>query len=541
LIIADDEAFIREGLESFEWDELGFTAAGSASNGARVLEMMEISPVDVVITDIKMPVMDGLDLSRTIKERFPECRIILLTGYSDFTYAREAIKSGVYEYLLKPVDISELRELFVKLKGELDENRVARNLAESFQSKLRQTLPIAAGDLMKKLVAEEGADAEETVNRLNRLDIMLDKPHFCCVCFQIARVDDAKKAGDALRLQSIVSAAGAMDPPRYFAIVFQIAADVYAAAFNFDIHPGCADLEGFILEVVNGILYDFNAPDKPEEGISAGIGRVFDDVASLRQSFRQAVLALETKFMDEDKSIFCFWKIPAAPDNRETSEEIYRIEKKLLGKLFASETEETHVQTEAFFGILAASYRNADTIKKMTIDLYGMINRELAYYRDTLDEILQASFVDVVERCRTLSILKKRTLDMIDAVIRSLSDPKFHSVTSSHFAIKQAIIYIRAHYNEKISLNQIAGLVYMNPSYFSIQFKSETGRNFIYYLKECRIEKAKELLLRLDLKIYQVAELAGFMNSKYFTDAFKSFTSMTPLEYRNSQTNAPGR
>ena len=108
IIIADDEFLIRDGLMSYDWARLGFTPIAAVSNGKKVLEIMEQNSADLVITDIKMPVMDGLELSKIIQDKYPLCKVIILSGYEDFDFAKLALKAGVSEYLLKPVDLNEL-------------------------------------------------------------------------------------------------------------------------------------------------------------------------------------------------------------------------------------------------------------------------------------------------------------------------------------------------------------------------------------------------------------------------------------------------
>ena len=124
LLIVDDERIIREGLLSFKWQELGFSASYAASDGEEAIKFLEKEKVDVVLTDIKMPVVDGLKLCEYIREKYPECEIVILTGYKDFDYAKKAISSGVFEYLLKPVDIDEINRVFTSLKAILDKRKI---------------------------------------------------------------------------------------------------------------------------------------------------------------------------------------------------------------------------------------------------------------------------------------------------------------------------------------------------------------------------------------------------------------------------------
>lgn len=120
LLIVDDEYFIRDGISSFEWDRLGFEVIGVAENGKDAIQIIEKNDADVVLTDIRMPVMDGLELCNYIKKTHAHCKVVLLSGYKDFNYARTAIRAGASDYILKPVDMDELEELFVKIKNELD-------------------------------------------------------------------------------------------------------------------------------------------------------------------------------------------------------------------------------------------------------------------------------------------------------------------------------------------------------------------------------------------------------------------------------------
>ncbi len=124
LLIVDDERLIREGLISFRWEELGFSVVYAASDGEDAIKFLEKEKVDIVLTDIKMPVVDGLKLSEYVRKKYPECEIVILTGYKDFDYAKKAISFRVFEYLLKPVDIDEINRVFTSLKTVLDKRKV---------------------------------------------------------------------------------------------------------------------------------------------------------------------------------------------------------------------------------------------------------------------------------------------------------------------------------------------------------------------------------------------------------------------------------
>lgn len=132
IMIVDDEYIICDGLMSFDWESHGFRAVCSASDGEEALGLMENQKIDVIITDIKMPVMDGMDLCMNVSRRYPACKIVLLSGFKEFEYAKAAISLGVSEYLLKPIDMNELAGLLKKLKGQLDKERGGNDIYEGF-------------------------------------------------------------------------------------------------------------------------------------------------------------------------------------------------------------------------------------------------------------------------------------------------------------------------------------------------------------------------------------------------------------------------
>jgi two-component system, response regulator YesN len=173
IIIADDEFIIRDGLEAFNWGLCGFTVTGSVSNGKKVLQLMDKDPADVIITDIKMPIMDGLELAKILNSKYPKSKIVILTGFKDFDYARAAISSGVSEYLLKPVDLSELELLFHRLKEELDNEQKTVIAVNNFKKQLSESLPAAIEDFFRGIIDGKINDSFEIAEKINLLELVL--------------------------------------------------------------------------------------------------------------------------------------------------------------------------------------------------------------------------------------------------------------------------------------------------------------------------------------------------------------------------------
>ena len=172
LLVDDEEEVIQIIIKKMNWEALGFTVAGYAGNGVKALEMIEEYQPDVVMTDIKMPYMDGIELTRQVKERYPETKILVFTGFDEFEYAKEAVHMGVEEYILKPINSMELSEIFAQLKKKLDQEISEKRNVETLQQYYMESLPLLQANFYSTLI--EGRIAGEELSRyLNDYQITL--------------------------------------------------------------------------------------------------------------------------------------------------------------------------------------------------------------------------------------------------------------------------------------------------------------------------------------------------------------------------------
>lgn len=180
LLVDDEEEVIQIIIKKMNWEALGFTVVGYAGNGVKALEMVEEYQPDVVMTDIKMPYMDGIELTRQVKERYPETKILVFTGFDEFEYAREAVHMGVEEYILKPINSMELSEIFAQLKKKLDQEISEKRNVETLQQYYMESLPLLQANFYSTLI--EGRIAGEELSRyLNDYQITLGGPFYCCL------------------------------------------------------------------------------------------------------------------------------------------------------------------------------------------------------------------------------------------------------------------------------------------------------------------------------------------------------------------------
>lgn len=506
VMIVDDEPVIRYGIKaSIDWEKEGFQVAGDFANGAEALEAMKAQPVDILITDIKMPVMDGLALTRSALKLNPHMKVILVSSYNDFDYVREGLKLGVVDYILKPtLEPEDLLQLVRKCEEKLRESERLEN----------RLLGALAGEVERERRMYENALKRFLVHKSEELPAdgcpkWLDAP-YTAVYVMLNRVHALEEKYGFL----------------HKSIVLDSLTDVFYHCFPEGIAFPTAENELFFL-----IPHD-KEPDRELSllqrmmeketgtgvsfGYTSGIGR-----DTVKISFHLSFEACQRCFFEGEG----IYRYNGLEQNKEESGDC-----NLTSMLQASPEpgdEPLHDMLERWRSCWAAGGKQPSELKeeackvlsvmfKQSADPYALVESfERLYKSETLDELCDSLKEQIAE-------LRKISIDKIENI-------------AAQNPVAKALEYIRQHYLETLTLQQVADYVHVSKNYFSILFKKTTDQNFIDYLINLRIQKARELLTSTDLKIYEVAEQSGFNDVKYFSKLFKKITGFSPIDYREFQ------
>lgn len=522
IMVVDDEFFIREGLMSYEWEKLGFQAVCSAKNGKKALEHLEDKDIDLIIADIKMPVMNGLEMSKIVREKYPHIIVIILSGYKEFNYAREAVKNQVYDYLLKPFNFKDLQKLFKKVKKELNSKRKELQKLKTYKKQIQETLPIARNQFLKDLVEGKITDYEEVKEKTDLLELNLNKDYLNCTIINFHKIFDLKitiKLSDYLLSNNLGE------------LLIQSEQQVLL------ILTPTKNSRSLLEKQINRIIdiLDDHLSEDDTNNFTLAVGRICKNILSLADSYQDALSLVQKYLYHQAKRVNYIYNEENIKES--TNNYPYSQENRLLNSIMEGNKKESLKNFLTYWQSISKSKKYSITaIKKNIVQFLNILEHRLINHDISLEKNYNIipPFTTFIRNLETLTDIENKLRDLIIKVVKLTAKVNNKTAQSSYPAIHKAIKYIRDNYNKKITLNEVADNVYLNPSYLSVLFKQETGQNFIDYLSNYRLAKAKELLKRLDLKIYQVGDLVGYKNPKYFTEIFKKNTGLTPNEYRKS-------
>lgn len=487
VLIVDDEAPIRDWVEyclGREADQ--FRILGVAKSGEEARSMAEEKLPEVIITDIRMPGMSGLELMKAVKEKAPYTEFIILTNYAEFSYAKEAISCGAKEYLLK----SEMRaEDLIRIL-----NKIAEEKNQIVSSKTKQRLPDGFVDLYEWYQLRETEDHGEF---LRGIGLVEDQP---CQILCIRREGQERRA-------------------EFFSdVALQEGADRCIPASR-------NEYLFFILQdrhLVKLCNVGRRTAEKIQEacGVRVGISHCFPDTDSFLLAQKQAIAACEYHFFSEEEQIFDYDSLTSFPQlNFETVRAEYQ---EIQTALSYKQYDRALVHLERWFSMLRdIRIQDTEWAMERCRRLVLMVEEQCFHLDSFGEEEARKSFLP-----ETLGMCKSHC----ENLIRKLYDKKNGQYSES---IEQALGYIHNNYNKDISLVDVAGTIFRSPEYFSRLFKEEVGENFSTYLMLYRLNHARELLKKTDMKIAEISSLVGYSTQSYFSRLYKKYMGKTPEEERN--------
>lgn len=521
LIIVDDKKSIRDGLKKFiDWGEMGFNLVGDFSSALEAVKFIESECVDVLLTDIVMPDVTGLELIKEVKLINPDIKVIILSAYEKFEYAQEAIRLGAFYYLTKPVDIEKIKTEFTNLRGILENEKFAR-----LQKK--EVGAFAREQFLNNLVNNYFDTSETVLKKSEEIGLNFDGSNFYIMRIILENTFRTGKPLDEESYQMLKN--------MVFSHVNECLNSLGRAyVFNSSLieisvlhFPDNIDtLKSNIEELQEDICDNLNVD------IFIGISMLSENILNTWKSYHEAGKALEYRIIKKNSRVLFFQEISEFFKGKSliTPE----IEDTILNYL--SSQNESSLK-EFMLNILSSTFSvgkyDTSILYDASIELLLIINKFLTTHVENIKSIEQNDYFSIK------SLLQKQNFNEIKVFMLGYIEDSFNLIRnndekSSGLIIENVKKYINEHYSEEISLNKLSEVVYVNPMYLSRLFKKKIGENFIDYLTRVRIEHAKKLLSDLSLRIYDISELVGYESRKHFGKTFKEFTSMTPKEYRNS-------
>jgi two-component system response regulator YesN len=529
LLIVDDEALVREAIkDQMNWEELGFICIGDCEDGQEALAFIERETPDVVLTDIGMPFMDGMELTRELSVSYPSIKVIILTGYDDFEFAQQALKLQAVDYILKPITAAELEVIIRKLAGELDLERRQSQDYEQLKRQLTESLPLLKERFLERLVTSpmterqikescsyfqiqwKGSYLIELAIAVDQFELelpstLVDEELIRFAVYNISQEITANYAGAALfrdRENRVHVLMSGDDTDELYEQSLLLAVEIHGAATSY-------------------------LPIK----LSIGIGhacRMADHITFVHQS---ALSALDYRYVIGTNEIIRIIDI----EQRERPELLAVVawESELITKLKTGTSEEMEDWVRKLFAVFREHVFPIDVC-------YMYLQRIVLTMMHTLYEMNSHILQTNGEAKNPMTEINRlTTLDEIEAWMKELCIKAVTIIRSKRedqtvLQIKKAIAYVKQHYQDpELSLKSVCQHVSMSSSYFSSLFKHNNGITFVEYVTRERMEKAKELLCLTSMKSFEIAYAVGYSDPHYFSGAFKKHTGDTPTDYRN--------
>jgi len=521
-IIVDDEQFVRLGLRALiDWEALGFHIVGEADNGEDALALISQLKPDLVVTDIRMPVLDGLELIRRTRSSLnaslgAATSFIIISGFDDFKYAQQAVRHGVTDFLLKPIDEDELKTALNRLNDELNREKVLRSKKEQFVN----------GSVIESLIKGEMSEAEVDhwaarlgIERGAKLYYMFIEPNDLHPWRQGGNYSfDDERIYDAVK-GALGSALGRTESPY-----------VHRHRNRFGIVVSAADLVytgGEIARFAERLLWEIEQRiDRP---FYIYAGQPVEGLHKIGVAYRSAREALQHKYMEDGTRI-----IVHHPSRHMPAPFVHadpQLLKSMLEHLEERNAEELQSTIEAIF----EQFRTKRFVP-------AAVKAAIHQFVSGIVGILQSVEIDAMKMKSAEPIIGWHDLNLTPQELKRLFEA-FVAESAERLAsrrkefakggVQKVKAFIEANYRENMSLKSIAARFFMNPVYLGQLFKKTYGVYFNDFLLQLRVEEAKRLLRKTDMRIYEVAEQVGFNNADYFVTQFEKLEQMTPSEYRN--------
>lgn len=530
VLLVDDEDLIREAIsKKLNWESMGYTLEGLCKNGKEAIEFIDKNPIDLLITDICMPYVDGLELSKYVYEEHPDVKIIILSGYNDFDYAKNAMKYRVLEYILKPVTFSELSEILINLKENFKEEEVKQASMDKLKDEYKKNIPILRVRYLNQLVQgqQKESEEEELRKRLKAFDINIYGNYYKVAVVEeeaeefISNNNGLKADLPAFIIYNIIEE---IVRTKNIGLTFQ---NLYNKTVIIFIGANKGELDHRIeetFEEAKNILKGYY-----EINIAFGLGKVVENLCNLKISYQGGESVLEYRFLFGSDVLLDIRNFSKGKQDNEVDFSA-SISKLVLAIKINAESD-----IKNFLGEIMDKLRE-ERMSRNRIYIYvqniivaiGNL-MENAGLGDDSEIKGQEHIMHELYEEKTLQDLEKKLYKLCSRTGRILAEQR------NSFSTRQAVLaldYIDKNYSrEDLSLQIICSDLAISPSYFSSIFKSYTGETFIEALTKKRIGKAKDLLGNTTLKNYEIAEKVGFSDPHYFAITFKKITGMTPKEY----------
>ena len=517
VFLVEDEIITREGIrDNVDWGAAGFEFCGEAPDGEMALPLIEETKPDVLITDIKMPFMDGLQLSKIVREHMPWVKVIILSGHNEFEYAQSAVKLGVTEYLLKPVSAKDLHQVLEGLSATLDREKQEREKLKSLQSEFEENLVLGREKFLLKLVMG-GISSAEAFEQSQQLGLDIVGRYYLVILIRIELCEQSQPF-DYYEYQHVEQ------------IVSEFAGN------NLDIFLTKKDLEELVV-LIKGDNHeqlvqegDFLAglikkevEKKTTCSIVIEIGSPQDRLGNIHHSFAEALV----KSRSEEP-------FPKKSQANTEGIDLLKIDHEAIDNYLKFGS------IQDFDTFFATTIQPIGEIALQTYlikhYLFVDVNLTVTQFISDIGVNIDAHTADIHEIENILSKIKN--IDQIKAEMRRIfiAALTIRNRQAKHDRIlifQQAKAYLDEHFADpELKMSQIARKFNISPSHFSTIFHQEFGETFRDYLSKVRLNHAKELLRTTNLKIAEVAYQSGFNDSHYFSFFFKKKTGQTPRQFR---------
>lgn len=522
LLVDDEEEVIQVIMKKINWEGLGFSVIGYANNGVKALEMVEEYQPDVVMTDIKMPYMDGMELSKRIKTEFPATKVLIFTGFDEFEYAKEAVHLEVEEYILKPVNSVELTNVFTGLKIKLDQEISEKRNAETLKNYYLESLPLLKANFYTTLI-EGRIRGNEVEKFLHDYQITFAGPFFCCLVIHTSSSQVSKDMNPVLLAMSVEKQAKEYLGERWKAKSFSYLGNTVMLAQLSDdndvseLTDECDRFCRYARRIIGAV-------------VTVGVGQVCSNILELAQSYNGAREAVSYRALYGTSRAINIKEIapqeigePAVPSDAELSG--------LFKLIRLSSKEEITEAAEQYMDHIFVPAKSLQQHHIAVMELLSVLYR-FAANNDISPDVFSGDIGELYGKLIEMdpNALRKWFVKLCLDFQENLVNTRNRSTKSF---VLRAQEYVREHYTDDgLSLDSICEELGVSNSYFSTIFKKETGSSFVSYLTDYRMDQAARRLLESNEKSYIIAKEVGYTDPNYFSYVFKRRFGVSPSKYR---------